>query len=202
MKCQNCGAEVKSGKFCEYCGCELPKDNPNVNITNNYYGNVNNSTEDNDTGKCPKCNCATVKFQREKIGSVGSSQSSKMVFGDDRRVSSVEQTAYRTVGICQNCGYTWDPNEVVVTTSNTPQKSKGKGCLWWFLAICFWPIALSVWFYKTDKVKLEKKWRAIIIAAVWIFMWISAALSPSETQSETPSTYIENTEEIAETIDE
>ena len=36
MKCPNCGAEAK-GKFCEFCGSELPKEKATINITNNYY---------------------------------------------------------------------------------------------------------------------------------------------------------------------
>lgn len=38
MKCPNCGAEGK-GKFCEYCGCEMPRvapetvNNDNSNTT-------------------------------------------------------------------------------------------------------------------------------------------------------------------------
>ena len=43
MQCPRCGAEAK-GKFCEYCGCELPRTAPeNVNysssqtVINNYY---------------------------------------------------------------------------------------------------------------------------------------------------------------------
>ena len=36
MKCPNCGAEAK-GKFCEYCGSEMPKEKATINITNNYY---------------------------------------------------------------------------------------------------------------------------------------------------------------------
>lgn len=44
MKCPNCGAEGK-GKFCEYCGCEMPRiapetvnnNNSNTTIINNYY---------------------------------------------------------------------------------------------------------------------------------------------------------------------
>lgn len=39
MKCQNCGAETQ-GKFCEYCGSEMPQEKTVVNITNNYYGGV------------------------------------------------------------------------------------------------------------------------------------------------------------------
>lgn len=36
MKCPNCGAEAK-GKFCEYCGSEMPKEKTTISITNNYY---------------------------------------------------------------------------------------------------------------------------------------------------------------------
>ena len=36
MKCPNCGAEAK-GKFCEYCGSEMPKEKTTINITKNYY---------------------------------------------------------------------------------------------------------------------------------------------------------------------
>lgn len=45
MKCPNCGAETK-GKFCEYCGSEMPKEKSEttINITNNYYGDAANNT--------------------------------------------------------------------------------------------------------------------------------------------------------------
>lgn len=44
MQCPNCGAQVK-GRFCEYCGSELPRsapetinnDNSHTTIINNYY---------------------------------------------------------------------------------------------------------------------------------------------------------------------
>ena len=39
MKCPNCGAEAK-GKFCEFCGSEMPKEKATINITNNYYVNA------------------------------------------------------------------------------------------------------------------------------------------------------------------
>lgn len=52
MKCPYCGAEVQ-GKFCSYCGSELPKaqsitnvtDNSHTTIINNYYGYQNASQQ-------------------------------------------------------------------------------------------------------------------------------------------------------------
>lgn len=38
MKCPNCGADVK-GRYCEYCGSELPEEKPQTVINNYYYGN-------------------------------------------------------------------------------------------------------------------------------------------------------------------
>lgn len=51
MKCPNCGAEA-TGRFCSYCGSELPKKEPNIHIEhnetiiNNY---ENNQTQDYET---------------------------------------------------------------------------------------------------------------------------------------------------------
>lgn len=41
MKCPNCNAEV-TGKFCEYCGSELPKEKDVTNINNNSKTIINN----------------------------------------------------------------------------------------------------------------------------------------------------------------
>lgn len=48
MKCPNCGAEV-TGRFCSYCGSEMPEKQSNMTVNgniviNNYYG----KDEDND----------------------------------------------------------------------------------------------------------------------------------------------------------
>ena len=127
------------------------------------------SEEHIEIGKCPKCNSTKIKFQRERVGSVGNSVSGKTIIPNVRAGSSTRQNIYNTVGVCQNCGYTWKPNE---TTTQS-----GKGCLWWLLMLFVWPIALSVWFYKTDKIKLEKKWKIIIIAAFWAFVIIFGGTS-------------------------
>ena len=57
MKCPSCGAEAK-GKFCEYCGSEMPKENVVINITNNYYGGAekqqSNRVQDTTESKAQK----------------------------------------------------------------------------------------------------------------------------------------------------
>ena len=42
MKCPNCGAEVGEGRFCSYCGSELPMRN-NQTAAPNQYNNSNNN---------------------------------------------------------------------------------------------------------------------------------------------------------------
>ena len=102
MKCPSCGAETNSAKYCEYCGSELPKNNSNINITNNYYGNATAPTEHSSTGgKCPMCNSTNIKFHRERTGSVGNAQSYKSVFTNTRNNRSIKQNTYQTIGLCQ-----------------------------------------------------------------------------------------------------
>ena len=58
MKCPSCGAEAK-GKYCEYCGSEMPKENVVINITNNYYG----GTEKQQSNKA----CAAEQHPRQTL---------------------------------------------------------------------------------------------------------------------------------------
>ena len=58
MKCPNCNAEI-TGKFCEYCGSEMPKEQNQQNITgqnvtviNNYYNE--NLQDEEDAEEEPK----------------------------------------------------------------------------------------------------------------------------------------------------
>lgn len=56
MTCPNCGAEA-NGNFCEYCGSEIKREQPQViNITNNYYDNQNNTTANNPNFNQPNPN--------------------------------------------------------------------------------------------------------------------------------------------------
>ncbi len=50
--------------------------------------------------------------------------------------------------------------------------------------ILVFPISLSVWFYKTDKIKLKKTRKILIIAAIWIILFICSKDSPDTTQTE------------------
>lgn len=68
--------------------------------------------------------------------------------------------------------------------NNDDNQPKKKGCLWWFLMILVFPISLSVWFYKTDKIKLKKTRKILIIAAIWIILFICSKDSPDTTQTE------------------
>ena len=160
MKCSSCGAEVNSeNRNCPYCGSEIIKEPPVTNITNNFYSG--NQAQNQANVICPRCGSRNIKFRREEAG--------------NKKSKTSKQVYYRTVGICQDCGNTWN--------SNAESKKSGNGIGWWILAIMFWPIALSVWFYKTDKVKLDKKYRIIILAAVWVVLLIIGAFSPKD---ETP----------------
>lgn len=170
MKCPNCGAETKSGKYCEYCGSELPNSKLNINITNNYYSSkdIDNQPNSSNVGKCPNCGSTRISFQREQVHSVKNIHSQNSVFSNRKNHNSIKEITYRTVGLCQNCGYTWTRDK---------DRGSGKGCGWWFLMLLIWPFALSVWFYKTDKIRLEKKWKLAILTIFWIIMLIVGTVS-------------------------
>jgi len=61
--------------------------------------------------------------------------------------------------------------------------------------ILIFPISLSVWFYKTDKIKLKKNWKILIIAAIWIIIFICSKASPGTTQTEHTNSSVATTTE-------
>lgn len=70
-----------------------------------------------------------------------------------------------------------------LTEPQPPQnggKKPGHGCLWWVMAIFFWPFFLSAWFWKTDKFKLKKPARAFALVAVWAILLASWSASSTE----------------------
>ena len=163
MKCKCCGAEVSSGtKICPYCNSEIVEEKPVQIITNNYYGGSEDNKKSSDQSKetnitCPKCGGRSIKFRREEVGNT-KSKSGKNVY-------------YRTVGICQDCGYTWNPNAAT--------EKKKHSVWWWILVVLFYPISLTVWFLKTDKIKLKKSIRIGIVVGIWLIFLLIGILAPS-----------------------
>lgn len=189
MKCTSCGAETQ-GKFCEYCGSEVPQEKSTVNITNNYYGGATSSESpesDGNAGKCPKCGNSKITFKRERVVTATQSHSRKNYIGTGRQGQSVSQSAYRTIGVCQNCGYTWNPN----TTSN----SSGKKTWLWVLGwICIFPLPLTILLLRKKDMKPAIKYG--IIAVAWILFLLIGISGNSGTDTipnDNPS-HIESTQ--------
>jgi len=162
MKCPYCSAEVR-GKFCEYCGSEMPKEEPAVNITNNYFNGTPEKEENNSAANCPRCGHSQITFKRERASTFTNSNSYKNLFGTGRNRQSVSQANYRTVGICQNCGYTWDPN-----TTNTGPRSKT--WLWVLGWIFIFPVPLTILMLRNKEMKPAVKYG--IIAGAWLLFLI------------------------------
>ena len=165
MKCPSCGAETQ-GKFCEYCGSEMPQEKPQV-------------------GGCPKCGSTNVTFKRERIGTSTRRSSHKNIFGTGRTGQSVSQSAYRTVGLCQNCGFTWNPNAA--------NKGSGKKTWLWVLGwICIFPVPLTILMLRKKDMKPAVKYG--IIAAAWLLFFVIGLSGNGETdtpQTDVPGTTIQ-----------
>ncbi len=188
MKCPSCGAETQ-GEFCEYCGSEMPKEKSTVNITNNYYGGAvpqEQTDVDNNVGKCPKCGNSKITFKRERVGTSKQSRSRKNYIGTGRQGQSVSQSTYRTVGVCQNCGYTWNPNAT--------NKSSGKKTWLWVLGwICIFPLPLTILLLRKKDMKPAVKYG--IIAIAWVMFFAIGMFGNSETdtpQTDVPGTTIQS----------
>ncbi len=176
MKCPNCGAE-SSNKHCEYCASEMPQEKSTINITNNYYSeNASNENKDNFTVSeiCPRCGGSKITFKREKTTTTTHSTSRKNTIGKGRTGQSVSQSAYRTVGICQNCGYTWNPNS---TTKGTGKKT----WLWVLGWICIFPLPLTILLLRKKDMKPAVKYG--IIAVAWILFLIIGMSGNGKTDS-------------------
>lgn len=152
MKCPNCGAEA-TGKLCEYCGNELPKDKANVGI-------------------CPKCRNSNITFKRERIETTTHRTSHKNILGTGRTGHSVSRSTYRTVGLCQNCGYTWNSG----VENNTAKRNTWLWILGW---ICIFPIPLSILVLRKKNMKPTVKYG--IIAAAWLIFLVIAMSGSNET---------------------
>lgn len=136
MKCPNCGAEV-NGKFCAYCGSAVEQEVEEINELNCYK-------------ECPRCGSKNIKFRREQI------KNSKRANGKYDSASG-----YKTVGFCEECGYTWDPLKY------PKKKINGKTILWILGWLCIFPVPLTILLLRSDKIKSNVA-KYVVIAMAWI----------------------------------
>lgn len=173
MKCPSCGAETNS-EFCEYCGSELPENKTNI-------------------GVCPKCGSNSITFRREQTGTEAQHVSRGNMIGTRRKGRYVSQFVYRTVGICKNCGFTWNPNE---------KKNSGRKTWLWVLGwICIFPVPLTILLLRKKEMKPVIKYG--IIAIAWL-IYIAIAVSGSGTTepSQEDATSHIKTEQIEQTMND
>ncbi len=157
MKCQNCGADIPDGaNKCEFCGSQITVE-------------MQKEREQLNKSQCPKCGSTNISFNREKKGEVKGKKTTKIVRS--------------TVGVCKDCGYTWEVKE--------PTAPKRKTWLWVLGWIFIFPLPLMLILLKTKKVKPVLKWIFIVLA--WaVYLIIAIASARSEDKSNTQTTQIES----------
>ena len=131
MRCPNCGAEIGNSDKCEYCGSFISADMKKEQEILNKKG-------------CPKCGSTNVKYSRENHGEVKGKSSKTIV--------------HKTVGICNDCGYTWYPN--------VDEPKKRKTWLWVLGWVFIFPVPLTILMLRKKDMKPVLKYG--IIAAAWI----------------------------------
>ena len=157
MRCPNCGAEIGNSDKCEYCGSAISSEMRKEQEILNKKG-------------CPKCGSTNIKFTRENHGEV-SGKSSKTI-------------VHKTVGICNDCGYTW--------YLEVEQPKKRKTWLWVLGWIFVFPVPLTILMLRKKDMKPILKYG--IIAAAWIVYLIIGLGGNSSNKN--PST--DNTTVVAE----
>lgn len=65
-------------------------------------------------------------------------------------------------------------------------KRPGHGCLWWVVAILFWPFSLSIWFWRSSLVS-NKALKAGILAVAWVLILLAGSASDDSASSSLPT---------------
>lgn len=117
MKCKNCGAEIiDKSNFCEFCGSQISAD-------------MKKEQEYLNKKVCPNCSSSNVNYTRENQGELNGKKSKRIL--------------YRTVGVCNDCGFTWYA-DVNSKKSNNSDKKLGFGFWAGFL---FSPCLLQLFYF-------------------------------------------------------
>lgn len=138
MKCPNCGAEIKTNaKSCEFCGSS-------VTIQ------MRREQEQLNKSGCPKCGSSNISFSREKQGELRGTHGTAVIRS--------------TVGVCKDCGYTWQ------TDGGTTSVKKRSTWLWVLGWICIFPLPLTILFLRKKEMKPAIKYG--IVAVAWIVYFV------------------------------
>ena len=154
MRCPNCGAEIGTSNTCEYCGSTITSEMKKEQEILNKSG-------------CPKCGSTNIKFTRENHGEVNGKNSKKIV--------------HKTVGVCNDCGYTWYLDVV--------EPKKRKTWLWVLGWIFIFPVPLTILMLSKKDMKPAVKYG--IIAAAWVlYLIIGFGRNSSNNRPSTDNTAI------------
>ena len=154
MRCPNCGAEIGTSNTCEYCGSTITSEMKKEQEILNKSG-------------CPKCGSTNIKFSRENHGEVNGKNSKKIV--------------HKTVGVCNDCGYTWYLDVV--------EPKKRKTWLWVLGWIFIFPVPLTILMLRKKDMKPAVKYG--IIAAAWVlYLIIGFGRNSSNNRPSTDNTAI------------
>lgn len=162
MKCPSCGADIDvQSKKCMYCGAFITSD-------------MRKEREMVLKEGCPKCSSSNIQFKRERQGEVKRRNNKK----EKRKI------VYKTVGLCNDCGYTWNAATKGVNSSSEKSSFDLKMLLWILGWIYIFPVPLMLLLQRKNN--MEQKLKKGIIIAAWavyvIFFggfFISALLTPS-----------------------
>ena len=162
MKCLSCGAEIGTSTVCPYCDTQISSDMRSDQEILNKEG-------------CPKCHSTNIQFRREEQGEVNSKNGYRRV--------------YKTVGLCNDCGYTWYPESEY-------KPSQGSSNVWlWILGWLFFfpaPVMVLIWRKKNTwdiKVKIG------VTVAFWV-LFFAIGLSDGGSSSSTNGSSTTSVEEI------
>lgn len=114
---------------------------------------------------CPRCKSTDTDVQLRSSGTVSKSKYYRTGVKNSWILPAGQKTyrssrKQKSVGLCKNCGYCWDID-------------KEHGCLFYLLCLMFFPITLSVMFYRFSN--LDKKYKLLILLSFWVlFIAISA----------------------------
>ena len=162
MKCKNCGAEIGNSKFCEYCGSQITVE-------------MQKEQEQLNKSGCPKCGSSNIRFVRETQG--------------ETRGKKETQINWVTTGICNDCGHTWQ-------TQDVPKKRKT--WLWVLGWIFIFPLPLTIILIRKKDMNNILKYALIAIAWIaYLAISISAGVNNSDRDANTKAEAIPSTTAVA-----